>query len=476
MKDCIDNLIENILSEATNTAAEPWTLKDSGDLDARRAAWTSYFDSKLASFRQAKADAIQQAKQKAQKEHDDLLATIDNDKLQKYEDLFNQRLVDTGLFHDIYDPVLKKMGLYNAFKALDRSRFEDIWETGKYYIPGLQLSKCNPKATNGLLITTGSYSYIKKAEEEYGKNDPVVKTVKALWVAQFKDAANYKLISSKMINEYNTERARIKRAINAFKIFLDKKSLETYNSQVPDEDKIKLEILDDASIETYLDTEYDYGRVRFVDNNDEVIGKNLYDNEDAKNLAMSINREIDTRMKKLAMSKSDTITNLTNLIDNDLKELREAIYLANGSYYALSTESLARNVASDYIRRSNSNFNKKFKIALLGTDGKETLAELSDIEDGSLISLTYKGLTYLANNFTESDFNYLYGDSDLSKYKDDILKIATEDQQIELYSNPLGEAKVTIYTKETVSTKYKFINGFNRWFLLDSRTFNYSLD
>ena len=475
MKDYIDDLIETLLSEAPDTA-EPWTLKDSDDLDARRAAWKNYFDNKLASFRQAKADAAQQAKQKAKQERDDLLATVDNDKLKKYEELFNQKLVDTELFHDAYDSVLKNMHLYGAFKDLDKERFETIWKTGKYYIPGLQLSKCNPKAPNGLFITTGSYTYIKKAEEEYGKDDPIIKVVKDLWVAQFKDNTNYKLISSKMIEEYTTERANIKRAINAFKIFLDKKSLETYNSQVSDEDKIKVEISDDASIETYDNTDYDYGRVEFENNKGDMIGKNLYSNDDAKNLAMSINREIETRMKKLEMSKSTTITNLSALVDNDLKELGNATYLANGKYYILGTEYLGRSAAADYIRRSGSNFNTKFKVSLLGADGKETPAELSDIENGSLIRLNYKGLTYLANSFTEADFNYLYGDGDLAKYKDDILKIATEDKQIELYSNPLGEARVTIYTEETVSEKYKLINGFNRWFLLNSRTFSGSLD
>lgn len=476
MKDYIDDLIETLLSEAPDPNVEPWTLKDSGDLDARRAAWKSYFDNKLANFRQARADAIQQAKQKAKQDRDDILATVDNDKLKKYEDLFNQKLVDIELFHDVYDSVLKKMHLYGAFKDLDKERFETIWKTGKYYIPGLPLSKCNPKASNGLFITTGSYTYIKKAEEEYGKNDPIIKVVKDLWVAQFKDNTNYKLISSKMIEEYTTERANIKRAINAFKIFLDKKALETYNSQVSDEDKIKLKILDDASIETYDDIDYDYGRVEFEDSKGNTIGKNLYSNNDAKNLAMSIDREIETRMKKLDMSKSTTITNLSNLIDNDLRELDSATYLANGKYYTLDTEYLGRNAASDYIRRSGSNFSTKFKVSLLGANGKETPAELSDIENGSLIRLNYKGLTYLADNFTETDFNYIYGNGDLAKYKDDILKIATEDKQIELYSNPLGEARVTIYTKETVSEKYKLINGFNRWFMFSSRTFSGSLD
>ncbi len=476
MKDYIDNLIEALLSEAPDTTAEPWALKDSDDLGARRAAWKNYFDHKLASFRQAKADAVQQAKQKAKQERDELLATVDNDKLKKYEDLFNQKLVDMELFHEAYDSVLKKMHLYGAFKDLDKERFETIWKTGKYYIPGLQLSKCNSKAPNGLFITTGSYTYIKKAEEEFGKDDPIIKVVKDLWVAQFKDNTNYKLISSKMIEEYTTERANIKRAINAFKIFLDKKSLETYNSQVSDEDKIKLKILDDASIETYDDIDYNYGCVEFEDSRGNTIGKNLHSTDDAKNLAMSIDREIETRMKKLDMSKSTTITNLSNLIGNDLKELGSATYLANGKYYILGTESLGRNAASDYIRRSSSNFSTKFKVSLLGAAGKETPAELSDIENGSLIRLNYKGLTYLADNFTEANFNYLYGDSGLAKYKDDILKIATEDKQIELYSNPRREARVTIYTKNTVAEKYKLINGFNRWFVLSSRTFNYSLD
>lgn len=474
MKTSIDNLIESLLLEADNLTAEPWTLKGSDDVAARKAAWKNYFDKQLVNSRQAKADAKAAAEQQAKVDHDALLATVDKDKAQKYQDLFNQGLVDTELFHDTYDNVLKKMGLLYAFKDLDHRRFENRYETGKYFIPGLPLDRCNQKASLGLFEPKGAYKYIKEAEQKYGKDDPIIKIVKDLWVAQFKNGASYKLISSNMIDDYNKFRATTKRAINAFKIFLDKKGLEEYNSQVDDEDKINIQISDDASVKDY-DGEYDYGRIDFTDSKGNSHGKTLYNNEDAKKLAVLINREIATRMKAIGNSKSNIVADLVNLVNNNLNKLRDATYLVNNKYYLVSLEHTNRGALDDYIQRRSEKINKDIKVTEI-TQGKDIPAELSALEGGKIIRLNYDGVTHLAEDFTETDFNFLYDGSQLINYKTEILNIAKEDKHIDIEHNPLNDSSVSIYSKETIIKDNAFFKGFNRWFRYSHSSYDGPLD
>ena len=474
MKTSIDNLIESLLLEADNLTAEPWTLKGSDDVAARKAAWKNYFDKQLVNNRQAKANAKAAAEQQAKADHDALLATIDKDKAQKYQDLFNQGLIDTEIFHDAYDNVLKKMGISYAFKELDRNRFESRYETGRYFIPGLPLNKCNQKAPLGLLEPKGAYKYIKEAEQKYGKDDPIIKIVKDLWVAQFKNGASYKLISSKMIDSYNQSRAKSKRAINAFKIFLDKKGLEEYNSQVDDEDKINVQILDDASIEDY-EGDYNYGRVNFTDSKGNSRGKTLYDNEDAKKLAVLINREIATRMKAIGNNKSSVVTDLANLVNNNLDKLGKVTYLVDNKYYLVSLERANRGTLYDYIQGRSEKINKDITVVEI-TQDKDIPAELSSVEDGKIIRLNYDGVTYLADDFTEADFDFLYDGSQLTNYKSEILSIAKEDKHIDIEHNPLNDSSINIYSKETMIKDNAFFKGFNRWFTYLHSSYNGPLD
>lgn len=474
MKDCIDSLIETLLSEAPDTNAEPWALKDSGDLDARRAAWKSYFDNKLASFRQAKADAKAAADKQAKADHDALLATIDKDKAQKYQDLFNQGLIDTEIFHDAYDNVLKKMDMFYAFKDLDRDRFENRYKTGKYFIPGLPLNRCNPKAPLGLFEPKGSYQYIKDAEQKYGKDDPIIKLVKALWVAQFKNGAAYKLISSKMIDNYNKSRDTAKQSIDAFNALLDRKGLEEYNSQVGAEDKINIQVLDDASIEDY-EGDYGYGHVNFTNDNGSDHDKTLYNTEDAKKLATLINKEIAARMKAINNSKSSVVAELTNLVDNNLDQLRETTYLVNNKYYLVSLKRAGSGELSNYIQRRSDKINKDITVVEI-TQNKDIPAELSSLEGGKLIRLDYANIIHLAEDFTEVDFDILYRGSQLANYKSEILSIAKEDKHIDIEHNPLNDSSISIYTKETVIKDDAFIDGFNRWFSYSHRSYDGPLD
>ena len=474
MKDCIDSLIETLLSEAPDTNAEPWALQDSGDLDARRVAWKNYFDNKLAGFRQAKADAKAAADQQAKADHDALLATIDKDKAQKYQDLFNQGLIDTEIFHDAYDNVLKKMGMFYAFKELDRDRFENRYKTGKYFIPGLLLNRCNQKAPLGLFEPKGSYQYIKDAEQKYGKDDPIIKLVKDLWVAQFKNSASYKLISSKMIDSYNKSRDTSKQALDAFNALLDRKGLEKYNSLVDDEDKINIQTLDDASIEDY-DGEYGYGHINFTNGNGSDHDKNLYNTEDAKKLATLINKEIVARMKAINNSKSNVVAELTSLVNNNLDQLREATYLVNNKYYSVAFKRAGSSELDNYIQRRSDKINKDIIVTEI-TQNKDIPAELSSLEGGKLIRLDYAGMTHLAEDFTEVDFDLLYGGSQIANYKTEILSIAKEDKHIDIEHNPLNDSSIFIYSKETVVKDSAFVDGFNRWFSYSHSSYDGPLD